>query len=164
MAEDEFDSKFEEFLVSFYNHYAPEKADKVDLDAIYEKFKKGKEADIVYKLVKKYKKQGSIEKREKGKSPFADLMKGMDMGKGMDGLDGLDGLGKDDKDNSIKITNQLSEKLLPETEVVEWYNKPSTKRKLQEATYDILDSHGISEDNIEELSEKILSILNRENV
>jgi uncharacterized protein YktA (UPF0223 family) len=71
---------------------------------------------------------------------------------------------KDDKDNSIKITNQLSKKLLPETEVVEWYNKPSTKRKLQEATYDILDSHGISENDIEELSEKILSILNRENV
>jgi len=71
---------------------------------------------------------------------------------------------KDDKDNSIKITNQLGEKLLPETEVVEWYNKPSTKRKLQEITYDILDSHEISEDDIEELSEKILSILNRENV
>jgi type I restriction enzyme R subunit len=71
---------------------------------------------------------------------------------------------KDDKDNSIKITNQLSKKLLPETEIVEWYNKPSIKRKLQEVIYDTLDSNNIPEDDIEKISENILKILNRENV
>ena len=71
---------------------------------------------------------------------------------------------KEDKDNSIKITNDLGKKLLPETEIVEWYNKPSTKRKMEEITYDILDSSGIPEDDIVELSEKILFLLNKDNV
>ena len=71
---------------------------------------------------------------------------------------------KEDKDNSIKITKALSEKLLPETEIIEWYNKPSVKRKTEEITYDILDSFGISEDDISKLSEKILTLLNKDNL
>ena len=71
---------------------------------------------------------------------------------------------KEDKDNSIKITNALSEKLLPETEIVEWYNKPSVKRKTEEITYDILDSSEIPEDDISKLSEKILKLLNKDNL
>ena len=71
---------------------------------------------------------------------------------------------KNDKNNSIKITNQLSNKLLPQTEIVEWHNKPSIKRKMQEVIYDILDANNVSEDDIEKLSENILNVLNRENV
>ena len=71
---------------------------------------------------------------------------------------------KDDKENSIKVTNQLSKELLPETEIVEWYNKSSTKRKMEQKTYDILDSFKIPEDDISELSEKILQLLNKDNV
>ena len=70
----------------------------------------------------------------------------------------------DDKELSIKITKQLGEKLLPETNIVEWYNKPSTKRKTEEITFDILDSFKIPEKDISELSEKILQLLNPENV
>ena len=66
---------------------------------------------------------------------------------------------KEDKDNSIKITKALSEKLLPETEIIEWFNKPSVKRKTEEITYDILDSFGIPEKDIAKLSEKILTLL-----
>ena len=66
---------------------------------------------------------------------------------------------KEDKDNSIKITKALSEKLLPETEIIEWFNKPSVKRKTEEITYDILDSFGIPENDIAKLSEKILTLL-----
>lgn len=71
---------------------------------------------------------------------------------------------KEDKDNSIKITKALSEKLLPETEIVEWYIKPSVKRKTEEITYDILESFGIPEDDILKLSEKILTLLNKDNI
>ena len=71
---------------------------------------------------------------------------------------------KEDKDNSIKITKALSEKLLPETEIIEWYIKPSVKRKTEEITYDILESFGISEDDIAKLSEKILMLLNKDNL
>ena len=71
---------------------------------------------------------------------------------------------KEDKDNSIKITNALSEKLLPETEIIEWYNKPSVKRKTEEITYDILDSSGIPGGDISKLSEKILKLLNKDNL
>ena len=71
---------------------------------------------------------------------------------------------KEDKENSIKITKELSKELLPETEIVEWYNKSSTKRKMEEKTYDILDSFKIPEDDISELSEKILQLLNKDNV
>ncbi|MCJ8306838.1 MAG: type I restriction endonuclease subunit R [Nitrosopumilus sp.] len=71
---------------------------------------------------------------------------------------------KEDKDNSIKITKALSEKLLPETEIVEWYNKPSVKRRTEEITYDILESFGIPEDDITTLSEKILMLLNKDNL
>jgi type I restriction enzyme R subunit len=71
---------------------------------------------------------------------------------------------KEDKDNSIKITKALSEKLLPETEIIEWYNKPSVKRKTEEITFDILESFGIPEDDISKLSEKILTLLNKDNL
>ena len=71
---------------------------------------------------------------------------------------------KEDKENSIKITKELSKELLPETEIVEWYNKSSTKRKMEEKTYDILDSFKIPEDDISGLSEKILQLLNKDNV
>jgi len=71
---------------------------------------------------------------------------------------------KENKDNSIKITKALSEKLLPETEIVEWYNKPSIKRKTQEITYDVLDSFKIPEGDIVKLSEKILTLLNKDNL
>ena len=71
---------------------------------------------------------------------------------------------KEDKDNSIKITKTLSEKLLPETEIIEWYNKPSVKRKTEEITYDILESFGMPEDDISKLSEKILTLLNKDNI
>jgi len=71
---------------------------------------------------------------------------------------------KEDKDNSIKITKSLSEKLLPETEIIEWYNKPSIKRKTEEITYDILDSFKIPEDDISKLSDKILTLLNKDNI
>jgi hypothetical protein len=70
----------------------------------------------------------------------------------------------DDKEKSIKITKQLNEKLFPETQIVEWYNKAGIKRKMEESIYDILDSHNISEDKIKELSEKILRIYNKDNV
>ncbi len=52
---------------------------------------------------------------------------------------------KEDRDNSTKITKALSEKLLPETEIVEWHNRPSVKRKAEEMIYDILDSAEIPE-------------------
>ena len=71
---------------------------------------------------------------------------------------------KDDKEKSIQITKQLSEKLLPETLIVEWWNKPSTKRKTEEITFDILESAGLNEDDIEKLSEEILYLLNPDNV
>ena len=71
---------------------------------------------------------------------------------------------KDDKEKSIQITKQLSEKLLPETLLVEWWNKPSTKRKTEEITFDILESAGLNEDDIAKLSEKILYLLNPDNV
>jgi hypothetical protein len=71
---------------------------------------------------------------------------------------------KDDKEKSIQITKQLSEKLLPETLIVEWWNKPSTKRKTEEITFDILESAGLNENDIEKLSEKILYLLNPDNV
>lgn len=53
---------------------------------------------------------------------------------------------------------------MPETEIVEWYNKPSVKRKTEEITYDILDSSGIPEDDITPLSDKILLLLNKDNL
>lgn len=71
---------------------------------------------------------------------------------------------KEDKDNSIKITKALSEKLLSETEIVEWYNKPSVKRTTEEITHDILDSYGIPKDDIIPLSDKILKLLNKNNL
>ena len=71
---------------------------------------------------------------------------------------------KEDKDNSIKITKALLEKLLPETEIVEWYNKPSVKRKTEEITYDILESFGMPEDDISKVSDKILTLLNKDNL
>jgi len=71
---------------------------------------------------------------------------------------------KEDKDNSIKITKALSEKLIPKTEIVEWYNKPGIKRKMEEITYDVLDSFDIPEEDISKLSEKILTLLNKDNL
>ena len=71
---------------------------------------------------------------------------------------------KEDKDNSIKITKALSEKLIPKTEIVEWYNKPGIKRKMEEITYDVLDSFDITEEDISKLSEKILTLLNKDNL
>lgn len=71
---------------------------------------------------------------------------------------------REDKNNSIKITKALSEKLLPETEIIEWYNKPSIKRKTEEITYDVLESFGIPEEDITKLSEKILTLLNKDNL
>ncbi len=59
---------------------------------------------------------------------------------------------------------QNQEEKLPETEIIEWYNKPSVKRKTEEITYDILDSSGIPEDDISKLSEKILKLLNKDNL
>ena len=71
---------------------------------------------------------------------------------------------KEDKDNSIKITKTLSEKLLPLTNIIEWYNKPSVKRKMEGITYDTLESFKIPEDDISKLSEKILNLLNKDNL
>ena len=70
----------------------------------------------------------------------------------------------DDKEKSIQITKQLNEKLFPETQIVEWWNMASSKRKMEEVIYDILDSQNISEDKISELSEKILRVYNKDNV
>ena len=64
----------------------------------------------------------------------------------------------------LMMTKKSQFKLLPETLIVEWWNKPSTKRKTEEITFDILESAGLSEDDIEKLSEKILNLLNPDNV
>ena len=58
----------------------------------------------------------------------------------------------------------LSEKLLPETQIIEWHDKPSVMSRMQESAYDTLDSFGIADDAITELSEKIMALLNRENL
>jgi hypothetical protein len=92
--EDEEEDKFESFLESFYKQYAPNKAESgVDMDAIYSKFKKTQKADIVAALVNKYKKAGTIAKKDKADDPLANLMGGLG-GKG-----GLGGLGDDEEDD-----------------------------------------------------------------
>ncbi len=71
---------------------------------------------------------------------------------------------KKDKNKSIEITKRLSEKILPETEIIEWHHKLSIKRKIEKITYDILDSFGIVDEDISKLSEKILTLLNCDNL
>ena len=67
------------------------------------------------------------------------------------------------KEISIKATKALFEKLFPETEIVEWYNKPSIRRKMEKITYDTLEPFNILDEDISKLSEKIPTLLNRDN-
>ena len=69
---------------------------------------------------------------------------------------------KYNKNNSIKITKALSNKLIPQMEIIEYYDKPSIQRKMEKIIYEILESFTITEDIIQELSEKILAQINRD--
>ena len=71
---------------------------------------------------------------------------------------------KDDKCRSKKITKTLYEKIFPLTHFVEWYNKPSIKRKMKEHAYDMLESYGIADDDISKIFDKILPLLTKDNL
>ena len=58
----------------------------------------------------------------------------------------------------------LYEKISPLTHFVEWYNKPSIKRKMKERAYDVLESSGIADDDISKIFDKILPLLTRDNL
>lgn len=63
-----------------------------------------------------------------------------------------------DREESIKLTKEIFYKVLPETKIVDWKNKTTSERKLKEIIYDNLSNKGISEDEIMDATEKIITL------
>jgi type I restriction enzyme, R subunit len=65
---------------------------------------------------------------------------------------------------SKDMTKALSEKLLPETHIVEWYENRGVRRRMEAMIYETLEKFEIPDKEIPPLSDKILLLLNKENL
>ena len=59
---------------------------------------------------------------------------------------------------SIEITKKIYEKIKPETELVGWRNKVSVEKNIRASLYEILSNYKFNDEEIDELSETILTI------
>ena len=55
---------------------------------------------------------------------------------------------------SIEISKILSEKLLEQKSIIEWYNKQRVMRSIEKIVYNELESYNISDDDMQKLTEK----------
>ena len=60
---------------------------------------------------------------------------------------------------SIEISKILSEKLLEQKSIIEWYNKQRVMRSIEKIVYDELEFYNISDDDMQKLTEKIKQVM-----
>ena len=65
---------------------------------------------------------------------------------------------KKDRKESIEITKKIFSKISSETELVGWKNKVSVEKNIRAALYEILSDAKFEDEEIDELSEKVLTI------
>jgi type I restriction enzyme R subunit len=65
---------------------------------------------------------------------------------------------KKDRKESIEITKKIFSKISSETELVGWKNKVSVEKNIRAALYEILSEAKFEDEEIDELSEKVLTI------
>lgn len=64
----------------------------------------------------------------------------------------------ENRKDAIELTKKLFAKLKPETEIVGWKNKTGTEKSMKAIIYDTLSEVNFSEDKIEELMDKIITL------
>jgi hypothetical protein len=65
---------------------------------------------------------------------------------------------QNDRKNAINLTKNLYSKIQPETEIIEWKNNTDTEKRMKTIIYDTLSKAKFSEDKIEELMDKIITL------
>lgn len=65
---------------------------------------------------------------------------------------------QNDRKNAINLTKELYSKIQPETEIIEWKNNTDTEKRMKTIIYDTLTEAKFSEDKIEELMDKIITL------
>ena len=65
---------------------------------------------------------------------------------------------KKDRKESIEITKKIFSKISSETELVGWKNKVSVEKNIRAALYEILSDAKFEDEEIDEISEKVLTI------
>ena len=65
----------------------------------------------------------------------------------------------DNRKKSVKISKILSEKLLQQKSIIEWYNKQRVMRNIKRIIYDELESYNIPDGDIQKLTEKIKQVM-----
>lgn len=65
---------------------------------------------------------------------------------------------QNDRKIAIELTKDLYSKIQPETEIIEWKNNTDTEKHMKTIIYDTLSKAKFSEDKIEELMDKIITL------
>ena len=68
---------------------------------------------------------------------------------------------KDDGTISKNITKSIFDQLKKEIEIVGWKTKTSSKKKISIIIYDILTENKFPEDKVDELTQKIMNLAER---
>jgi type I restriction enzyme R subunit len=65
---------------------------------------------------------------------------------------------QNNRKTAINLTKQLYSQIQPETEIIEWKNNTDTEKRMKIIIYDTLSKAKFSEDKIEELMDKIITL------
>ena len=65
---------------------------------------------------------------------------------------------KDNREESISLTKKIYSQMVKETEIVGWRTKISVEKNMKTILYEELSAAGFTDEKLEELSEKILTL------